>query len=451
MTEFFAFWSDIYAALGPNAHIWLTAGLVTLLLVLSGFFSGSETALTAANVSRIHHMVKEGNKRASTVKSLLDNREHLIGAILLGNNLVNNLSTVLATSLLLSLFGDAGMVYATLGMTFLVLVFSEVLPKTYAIKHHDAMAMTVAPIMRIIVIVLTPFTKTIYAIVRGVLLVFGTRLDTVNPDATAEILRGAIDMHGREALSEDHSEQRSERHMLGGVLDLAEMDVEDIMIHRQNMVVLDVTLPPSTLVQEVLNSPYTRMPLYRDETENIVGVLHAKDLLRAVAELQSTGQTIDDLDVTQVMSEPWYVPETTPLTRQLSAFREKKQHFALVIDEYGALMGLVTLEDIIEEIVGEIDDEFDEQSVVFEVLEDGGVLVDGSTPVRDLNRAFDWELPDDDAATVAGMVIHMVRLIPTKGQVFNLNDFTFTILESEPTRVTRLRIDPPSERDPEAA
>ena len=430
--------------LGPNANIIMTGIAVVLLLVLSGFFSGSETALTAANMSRLHHMEKEGHSGAAQVKRLLERREHLIGAILFGNNLVNNLSTVLATSLLLSLFGDAGILYATLGMTLLVLVFSEVLPKTYAIKHHDTMALAVAPIMRVIVLVLTPFTRVIYGIVRGVLLVFGTRLDVVNPDATAEILRGAIDMHGREAHHNDHKEQKSERYMLGGVLDLADLEVSNIMVHRQNMIVMDVEEDVKTLVQDILDSPYTRIPLYRGEPENIVGIVHAKDMLRAIIALQQDGRHLTDLNIQNIMAEPWYTPETTPLSRQLAAFREKKQHFTLVVDEYGALMGLVTLEDIIEEIVGEIDDEFDEQSTIFEVLDDGAVLVEGSTPIRDLNRALDWELPDDDAATIAGMVIHEVRLIPEQGQVFNLFNFTFTILESEPTRVKRLMINPPT-------
>lgn len=436
-------WMDVVAFFSANADIWLTGLAVFCLLFLSGFFSGSETALTAANLSRIHLMDRDGNPKARVVKKLLERREKMIGAILLGNNLVNNLSTVLATSVLLALFGDAGMVYATIGMTLLVLIFAEVLPKTYAIKHHDQMALTVAPIMTVIVNVFSPITQTVYAIVRAVLLLFGTRLDVINPDATEEILRGAIDMHGREKQHDDHTEHRDERHMLGGVLDLADLEVSDIMVHRQNMLVLDVQQDAASLVGEILSSPYTRMPLYKDEPENIVGVIHAKDLLRAMAELHSTGQDMTNLDIQTIMSEPWYVPETTPVVKQLSAFREKKQHFALVIDEYGALMGLVTLEDIIEEIVGEISDEFDEHDDSFEVLEDGAVLVEGARAIRDLNRAFDWELPDEDAATIAGLVIHEVRVIPKEGQVFNLHDYTFTILESEPTRVTRLRIDPP--------
>ena len=389
-------------------------------------------------------MVKEGNPKAKIVQNLLDDREHLIGAILLGNNLVNNLSTVLVTSMLLAAFGNtAGMVYTTIGMTFLVLIFAEVLPKTYAIKNHNSMALSVAPAMRIIVFIFTPITNIVYTIVGFILRVCGMPLANVNPDVTEEILRGAIDMHGREELDDDHSEHRSERHMLGAVLNLADLNVSDVMVHRQNMTVMDVNQSADSFLQEILNSPFTRIPIYQDDSENIIGIVHAKDILRILAERKEHHKPLDQLDVMSIALDPWFVPETTPLTTQLTAFRERKQHFSLVIDEYGALMGLITLEDIIEEIVGDINDEFDEKNVVYEILENGDIMVDGDTPIRDLNRAFDWELSDDHATTIAGMLIYEIRVIPTKGQMFNFQEFTFTIIDGEPTRITKIKIHPP--------
>ncbi|HAE04179.1 MAG TPA: hypothetical protein DCG04_22605, partial [Rhodospirillaceae bacterium] len=329
------------------------AGLaILLLLILSFFFSGSETALTATSRSRMHQQAKQGDKNAGTVLKLLERKDRLIGAILLGNNMVNILASALATTVLVSIFGEAGVVYATIGMTALVLIFAEVLPKTYALSHADAVALKVAPVMRWIVFLFAPITATVQSIVRATLRPFGVDLSTsISVEQHEEELRGAIDLH-----SGEDPDIRHEREMLRSILELDEVEVADIMTHRQKVVTLDLDDPVEDLVEQILGSPYTRLPVYRGDSDDISGVLHAKALLR---EIHARGGNIKDLDLATLAAPPWFIPDSTTLLDQLQAFRERREHFANVVDEYGAFMGIVTLEDILEQIVGEIDDETD--------------------------------------------------------------------------------------------
>jgi magnesium and cobalt exporter, CNNM family len=415
----------------------LIIGAVIGLIIASSFFSGSETALTAASRARMHQLEKTGDLRAKTVTRLLENRERLIGALLLGNNLVNILASAMATSLAIHLFGDAGVFYATLVMTALVVVFAEVMPKTYAIIHPDRVALFVSPVVRALVWLFGPFTLAIEFVVRGIMRAAGSSISDTQPLLSAhEELRGAIDLHHREGavVAED-------RYMLGGILDLRDLDVSDVMVHRTEMRMLNGDDPPEKIVQEVLASPHTRMPIWRNETENIVGVLHAKDLLRALAAAEADASK---LDISEIVTPPWFVPDITTLQDQLSAFLTRKAHFALVVDEYGEVMGLVTLEDILEEIVGDIADEHDIVVEGVRAQPDGSVTVDGSVPIRDLNRAMEWSLPDDEATTIAGLVIHEARQIPEPGQAFTFHRFRFQVLRKSGNRLTSLKITPVS-------
>ncbi len=406
-----------------------------MLLVLSAFFSGSETALTAASRPRMHNLEQSGISRAGLVNRLLDHKDRLIGAILLGNNLVNIMASALATSLLIGIFGEAGVVYATLSMTLLVLIFAEVLPKTYAFHNADRLALRVAPILRPVVLLLAPVTQGVQLIVRGTLRLFGIRLQaTFGSDEAEEELRGAIDLHSGQS-----EEERHEREMLRSILDLAEIWVEEIMIHRRDVTALDIELPPETIVDEVLASPYTRIPLWRAKPDNIVGVLHAKALLRA---LRSAGEDPAHIDAQAISGDPWFIPETTDLLSQLQAFRSRHEHFAIVVDEYGEFLGIVTLEDILEEIVGDIADEHDVEIEGVQVEEDGAITVDGRVTIRDLNRRFDWRLPSDEAATIAGLVLYEARTIPREGQVFAFHGFSFEILRRKRNQLTLIRMTP---------
>ncbi len=406
---------------------------IAFLLVLSAFFSGSETALTAASRPRMHHLEKSGSRRARMVNRLREQQERLIGTVLLGNNLVNILASALATSLLIGWFGDAGVAYATVAMTLLVLIFAEVMPKTYAIANADRMALAVAPWLRPLVAALSPVSRAIQQVVRLILRLFRTEITGRTSEAAREEeLRGAIAL-----LSDTDADARREREMLRSILDLADVDVDEIMVHRKSVDMIDAELPPAQILERVVGSPYTRLPLYRDEPDNIIGVLHAKALLRAV---QTHGGNVDAVDMESLAALPWFIPESTSLLRQLQAFRRRREHFAIVVDEYGALMGVVTLEDILEEIVGEISDEHDVPVAGVRAQRDGSIVVDGTVTIRDLNRQFEWTLPDEEAATIAGLVLHEARVIPEAGQVFEFHGFRFEILRRLRNQVTSLRL-----------
>jgi len=410
----------------------LTAGTICLLILISAFFSGSETALTAATRARLHSLEQDGDSRAGTASRLLGNPERLIGAILLGNNLVNILASALATSLFLTLFGEAGVAYATLTMTALVLIFGEVMPKTYAITNPDRAALAVAPVIGVVVALLGPITNAVQMIVRFFFRMMGPNVaDTAAVLSAHEEIRGAIELHHKEGGVVKH-----DRDMLGGVLDLMDLEVEDVMVHRTQMHTINADDSPEEIVNQVLASPYTRLPMWQGQPDNIVGIIHAKTLLQAVHDVGDFSK----LDPLSLATQPWFVPDTTPLRAQLNAFLRRKGHFALVVDEYGEVQGLVTLEDILEEIVGEITDEHDELESGIRPLGDGSVIVDGSLPTRDLNRALDWELPDDEATTVAGLVINKAQSIPQPGQAFTFDGFRFEVLRRHRNKLTSLKV-----------
>ncbi len=418
-----------------SPEIILTLAAVILLLGLSAFFSGSETALTAASRARLHALELEGNERAQRVNKLLAEPERIIGTILLGNNLVNILASALTTSLLIGLFGDVGVAYATIGMTVLVVIFSEVLPKTYAIAFPDRIALAIAPIMQVLIVVLRPALFLIEMIVSAVLKITPTKKDdAANVLAAHDEIRGTIELQTKEGAVARH-----DAHMLGGVLDLGDLTVEDIMIHRTKMDTVNADDPPERIVQEVLKTQYTRIPLWREEPENIIAVLHTKDLLAALGEAD---WDVSKLDVMSFASKPWFVPEATSLKGQLNQFLKQKQQMAMVVDEYGEVQGLITLEDILEEIVGQIADEHDVHEAAIRPQADGTVNVDGSVPIRDLNRHMDWNLPDAEATTIAGLVIHEAQTIPEPGQAFTFYGFRFEILRKSRNKITALRVKP---------
>lgn len=412
-----------------------TAGAVIFLLFLSAFFSGSETALTATSRARMHKLEIDGNRRAARVNALIRDRERLIGAILLGNNLVNILASALATSLFLSIFGQSGVAWATVVMTLLVVVFSEVAPKTAAIARPDSIAMFVAPIMRWIILIFSPVTRVLQIIVRGALSLVGIHLaKDEHIFSAADELRGVVELHHVEGGLEKEA-----RDIFRGALDLDEIRVDEIMIHRKSIDMLDFDEKPATLIAQALKSGHTRLPLYKGTTENIVGVLHAKDLLSALWEAEGDPAGIN---IANLSRTPYFAPESTTLAEQLDNFKRRREHFALVVDEYGSIMGLVTLEDIIEEIVGEIEDEHDLPVQGVRPQSDGSYNVDGNVTIRDLNRALDWNLPDEEAVTIAGLVIHEAQSIPDVGQTFSFHGFRFRILRRRRNQITAIRVQP---------
>ena len=417
--------------------IFFVSLLVLVLLCVSALFSAAETALTGASRARMHQLEREGDKAAKRVNLLIDDQERMIGSVLLGNNLLNILLSSLVTEIMAhSIPGAAGVALATGLVTVLVLVFAEVLPKTLAITRPDEVAMGLAWPTLVMVRVFGPVIAAIQVVIRVTLKPFGIDLSDATDAAFAQAeIRGAIEYHHDEGLVESR-----DRRMLGGVLDLAGMDVSQVMVHRKNIVMLDADEPVRAVIAQALEAPFTRLPLYRGETENIVGVLHAKDLARA---MEAASGDLDAIDIAKVATEPWFIPDTTNLKDQLNAFLKQRNHFALVVDEYGALRGLVTLEDILEEIVGEIEDEHDFVVDGVRRQPDGSVNVDGSVAIRDLNRAMDWDLPDDDWVSVAGLVIHEAQTIPEPGQTFIFHGHRFQVLRRQRNQITALRVSPP--------
>ncbi|NBZ87960.1 HlyC/CorC family transporter [Stagnihabitans tardus] len=428
--------------IAANLELVLTALAVTALLVISAFFSASETALTAASRAALKAQADRGSRGARAAMGVSEDNERMIGALLLGNNVANTLNAALTTALLTGIFGTQGVAFATVIVTVLVLVFAEVLPKTVAILNPVAVSVRVAPVIRVLIVVFSPIVSTVRALVRAILRPFG-----LNPDPESHILALRDEIAG--AISLGHSEgavEKEDRDRLLGALDLADRTVDEIMRHRRNCEMVDADLPPEELVTRVLASSHTRLPLYRDSDENILGVIHAKDLLREVDRLIHLHPTREEalaaLDVVKVAMKPYFIPDTTTLDEQMREFLKRRTHFALVVDEYGGLQGLITLEDILEEIVGEITDEFDkvDSASMLKRAEDGAVTVDGAMTIRDVNRATDWNLPDEEANTIAGLVIHEAQMIPIQGQAFSFHGFRFEVVARRENRLTRIRI-----------
>ncbi len=411
-----------------------------LLLSLSGMISAAETSMTAASRARLHQLEREGDRAARRVNLLLADQETMIGAILLANNVINILASAMTTAVLSAAFpGVLGIALATGIMTVLIVIFSEILPKTLAITRADDVARFLSIPTFWTVKIFGPLANAAQWVVRLTLRPFGVKLDmAMDVLAAHEEIKGAIEYHHSEGLVEGR-----DRQMLGGVLDLSDLTVEQVMVHRKSISMLDVDQPVGELIAEALEIGHTRIPLYRDNPENIVGVLHARDLMRAHV---AAGGRAENLDISKIMVEPWFIPETTNLKDQLQSFLKKRAHFALVVDEYGALMGLVTLEDILEEIVGEIDDEHDAAVVGVRRQPDGSVHVDGAAPIRDLNRAMDWDLPEDDAVTIAGLVIHEAETIPEPGQTFIFHGHRFQVLRRRNNQITGLKVWPKVEK-----
>jgi Mg2+/Co2+ transporter CorB len=412
--------------------------LVVLCLMLGAYMSAAETAITGASRPRMHRLAQQGNKRATLVNGLLDRKDEAVSAVLLGNSVVNILSASLTTAVLTAVFGAAGVVYATIIVGIMVVIFAEVMPKTWALLRADRVALILAPSIVVTLAILGPMARAVAWISRFFLRLIGVHVDrSPEIDEHSDLLRGAIELHG-EGQSDEAAP--AEKAMLRSVLDLGDRTVGDVMTHRGNVVLIDGDQPMDSIVTQMLEAPYTRIPVYRGEPDNIVGAIHAKDLFRAVKAAGSPQAVkLDD-----VMTPPWFIPESTVLFDQLQAFRARHEHFAIVVDEYGALRGIVTLEDIIEEITGDIEDEHDAIKRGVTLREDGSLICQGDVPIRDLNREFGWGLPEDVAITIAGLVLHEARRIPEVGQTYAFYGFRFEILKREGTRIAELRIVPPA-------
>jgi Mg2+/Co2+ transporter CorB len=420
---------------------WLTAGIVLVLLVASAFFSGSETALTASSRGKLKAQADRGSRGAKQALKITEDNERVIGALLLCNSAVIILAAALATALLTRMFGAGGVALATALMTVLVLIFGEVLPKTVAITYPELVAARVAPVVRVLVMLVSPVVALARAFVRGVLRLFG-----VTPDPGAHVLALRDEILGAIALGHSGGAvEKEDRDRLLGALDLSDRTVDEIMRHRRQIEMIDADKTPDDIITQVLGSAHSRLPVFRGSDDNILGVIHTKDLLREVDRLvrgEGAPAGIAALDIAKIAMKPYFVPDTTALDEQMREFLKRRTHFALVVDEYGGLRGLLTLEDILEEIVGEITDEFDVIDKDSRLARSGPdeAIVEGAMTIRDLNRAMDWNLPDDEANTVAGLVIHEAQTIPSEGQAFSFHGFRIEVVTRRENRITRLKL-----------
>lgn len=403
---------------------------IVILLVISAFFSCAETGLTAISRAKMHRLKNEGNKRAILVTKLRENKEKFISSILLGNNFVNIAASALATSLAISyLKSDEAVFIATAVMTALIVIFSEVMPKTYAIRNAEKVAMFFAPLVSVVVKILWPITSAVQWIVDNTFTILG--IVSKSEKQGTEDLRGAIDLfHDEGAVLRHH------RDMLDSVLDLAEMEVGEIMVHRNKMETINIAEGDEKIINLVMESSHTRIPVWEGKPDNIIGVLHSKDLVRAFRIGSGQGSVV----IKSILKEPWFIPETTKLIDQLNAFRKKHIHFALVVNEYGDLQGLVTLEDIIEEIVGQIEEEHEFDKQMIKPKPDGSYVIDAQVSIRDINRELNWNLPDDEASTLAGLIIHKAQMIPHAKQIFNFDGYRFEILKKNRNQITSMRV-----------
>ena len=403
--------------------------LIFFLILLSGFFSGSETALTAVSKAKIHQLEKKKNSKAKIVNFLRSQKEKLIGTILLGNNLVNTLATAIATSFIINYSNnnEKAIIYSTCIMTILILIFGEIIPKTIAINKAEKYSLLFSPIIKFLVKILSPITNLIHYFTHGILKIFKFKIST-DIGTTEDELRGAIDLHAKTEGSEH------EKDMLQSILDLDDLQVKEIMTHRKNIEVIYASDSTKTNIKKILKSQYTRLPLYDKNSDKILGIINVKDILKVKDNKR--------LDLKKIAKNPWFIPETTSVLDQLQEFKKKQRHLAFVVDEYGTLMGIVTLEDIIEEIVGDIEDEHDIKIKGAKRLKDGNFTINGNVTIRDINREFNWNLPDNKASTLAGLIFYEIKTIPEPGKIFSFYNFRFEIIKAKKNHIEIIKVTP---------
>ncbi len=397
-----------------------------LLLVLLAFFAASETAITVASRAKFHQLSKQGNKRAIIISELQKKLGLVLSVLIMCISMSNSIAVAFATEVF-------GAVYASAIMGTIILLFCEVIPKMLALVSAETLLLKSARILNFLFYLFYPLNRIINFIARKFLEFFNVKyLSQSDYYTTIEELKGMIDLHKGPGQDVPH-----ERAMLKSILDLGSVQVSEIMVHRKDVVMLNADRSFNDLMHEALSSPHSRFPIWKDNTENIVGIIHLKNLLR----VYHTALNNEPIDILSIATPPWFIPESTDLLKQLQVFRQRGEHFSIVVDEYGALQGIVTLEDILEEIVGDITDEHDIRVPGVRTQNDGSYLVRGDVTIRDLNRQFEWELPDE-ASTIAGLLLFETRSIPKIKQVFILHHFKFEILRRTKNQITLIRLTP---------
>ena len=387
-------------------------GSLVFLIFLSAFFSSSETGMMSLNRYRLRHLVKQKHRGAMRAASLLQRPDRLIGVILIGNNFVNILASAIATMIALRLLGDAGVAVATAALTLVILIFAEVTPKTVASLRPEQIAFPASFILKPLLSILYPFVWIVNTICNGLLRLLGFNVTSQNNDhLSTEELRTIVNEAG--ALI-----PRRNQSMLLSILDLESVTVEDVMIPRNEIVGIDINDSIDNILQTISSSPHTRLPLYQEELNNIVGVIHVRQILPL---LQMSNPTKEDL--LNLAREPYFIPESTVLNMQLLNFQKARHWMALVVDEYGDVQGLTTLEDILEEIVGDMAEEQDAENEDIHPQEDGSFFVDGTATIRDINKALSWDLPVDGPKTLNGLITESLEEIPQNNVCLQLGPY----------------------------
>ncbi|MFI4954706.1 MAG: HlyC/CorC family transporter [Gammaproteobacteria bacterium] len=408
---------------------------IVILLCFSALFSLSEIAIIGVSRSKIYKLKSEGDKRAIKLTKLRENKESLIGAILLCNTLVNAAATSIVTSLAIDYFGDNGeaLLVATLAITLLILFYAEILPKTYAVRNSEKVALYTAGFYLGLVWLLKPFTSSIQVLVNLMLKTFtsaSSKLDFSGMD----MIKGAVEMHHEEGIviPED-------KYMLGGLIDLEKISVDEVMLHRNQIKSISIDKKAPQIIDFIFDNSHSRIPIWKGEPSNVIGILIQKDLSKLLKTKPLSEVTTQDIK--HILRRPWFIPNLTNLKIQLQSFRENQTHFALVVNEYGELLGLITLEDILEEVVGQIEDEYDDKTSPIQrrVGNDSAVVL-GDLSIRDLNREMHWEISDEHAATIGGLVLHLAKGVPAVGEKFKFGGFTLKVIKRHHNTITKVYI-----------
>ncbi len=405
--------------------------IVIFLLLLSGLLSGSETSITSVSKSKIHKLAIRGDKRAQQLLHLIKNKSDFISSLLIGNNFVNILASVLATAILIKYYGDKGILYSTILMSLLIVIFSEVLPKSYALIRPDRFALAMSKYLIVFSKIITPIMLLVKAINWSFFKIMRIDLENKATSKTArEDIRNIINMHEDEGrLLKDEGD------MLNAILDLKEITVEKIMTHRKNIYSIDLN-NKNEFFPRISKSSFSRIPVWKENPNNILGLIHAKNVL---TNLNDQGQ----LDITKIkenLIKPWFVPETTKAKDQLNEFIQRKEKLAFVVDEYGELMGLISMEDIIEEIVGNIFDEKDFSTIGIRKIDINTYRIRGDVNIRDINRELDIQIPDTFYSTIAGYIIHETESFPDVGQIFSFGDIRYEIVNKNKNQITQIKM-----------
>lgn len=412
-----------------DLHIGYLLGFLVFLIICSAFFSSSETGILSLNRYRLRHLSREGNKGAERASQLLSKPDRLLGTILVGNNVVNILAASIATLVCVELWGDAGVIVATVGLTIVLLIFGEITPKTFAALRPEVVAFPASRLLAVMMALFYPAVWLTSAISNAILRLFGVSPEQQGSDTlSTEELRSVVREAGQELPG-------NRQDMLLGILDLEDVTVDDIMIPRNEVFGIDLDDDIDAIVMQLRATTHTRMPVYHDNINQIIGVIHMRQIARLLTLNKLTHAVIQ-----AACNEPYFVPEGTPLSTQLLNFKKQKKRMGIVVDEYGDVEGIVTLEDILEEIVGEFGDHQRANEPEIRVQSENCFIIDGAAFIRDINKSIDVELPSDGPKTLNGLITEILESIPDGDVCLTIDSYLLETLEIKDNRVSKVRL-----------